>query len=170
MLAMGMYSDVQKKAQDELDRIIGPHRLPEFSDLESLVYIRAVAMETMRWSPVNPFSVPHTLMAEDEYNGYRMPKGSTILVVRILISLFASQWLMHVSRMHGAFQDTDPWPCIELKYMFRSILHNEEDYPDPSTFNPDRFIKDGKINPDVRDPTTITFGFGRRYGSLPHPI
>lgn len=53
--------------------------------------------------------------------------------------------------------------------MFRSILHNPDDYPDPSIFNPDRFIKDGKINPDVLDPTTITFGFGRRYASQAAP-
>ena len=36
-------------------------------------------------------------------------------------------------------------------------------YPDPETFNPDRFLKDGKINPDVRDPNTFVFGYGRRY-------
>lgn len=81
MLAMGMYPAVQRKAQAELDAVVGPNRLPDFSDLDSLVYARAVAMETMRWSPVNPFSVPHTSMAEDEYRGYRIPKGSTILVV-----------------------------------------------------------------------------------------
>lgn len=42
------------------------------------------------------------------------------------------------------------------------MLRNEDDYPDPERFNPDRFIKDGKLNPEVRDPLTIAFGFGRR--------
>ncbi|KAJ8090139.1 hypothetical protein PM082_018723 [Marasmius tenuissimus] len=42
-----------------------------------------------------------------------------------------------------------------------AILHNEAMYPDPYTFNPERWIKDGKINPDIRDITT-SFGFGRR--------
>ena len=43
------------------------------------------------------------------------------------------------------------------------MLHNPEDYPDPEVFNPARFIgKDGTIDTDVRDPTLMTFGFGRR--------
>lgn len=46
------------------------------------------------------------------------------------------------------------------------MLRDPEDYPDPENFNPDRFIKDGRIDPDVRDPGTIAFGFGRRYDSL----
>lgn len=43
------------------------------------------------------------------------------------------------------------------------MLHNEEVYPDPFTFNPDRFMKDGKIDKSVRDPSHACFGFGRRF-------
>jgi hypothetical protein len=50
--------------------------------------------------------------------------------------------------------------------IFRAMLHDETIYPDPFTFNPDRFMKDGQLNPDVRDPGHATFGFGRRYASL----
>ena len=42
------------------------------------------------------------------------------------------------------------------------MLHDPEDYPDPESFNPDRFIRDKAIDPDVRDPLPIAFGFGRR--------
>lgn len=46
----------------------------------------------------------------------------------------------------------------------RAILQNPTDYPDPILFNPDRFLKveDGTLNPDVKDPMTAAFGFGRR--------
>lgn len=44
------------------------------------------------------------------------------------------------------------------------MLHNSEDYPCPEEFKPERFIgKDGKIDLAVRNPTTIAFGFGRRW-------
>lgn len=44
----------------------------------------------------------------------------------------------------------------------RAILHDEQEYADPSSFNPDRFLKDGKLNPNIRDPATVSFGYGRR--------
>jgi len=45
---------------------------------------------------------------------------------------------------------------------YRSILHDEEAYPDPFSFNPERFIKNGKQDLSIRDPASAAFGFGRR--------
>ncbi|KXN81295.1 O-methylsterigmatocystin oxidoreductase [Leucoagaricus sp. SymC.cos] len=43
-----------------------------------------------------------------------------------------------------------------------SMLHDPEVYKDPEVYNPERFLKDGKIDPTVRDPIVAFFGFGRR--------
>ncbi|KAJ7454672.1 cytochrome P450 [Mycena latifolia] len=43
-----------------------------------------------------------------------------------------------------------------------ALLHDESAYQDPHLFKPERFLLDGKLNPAVRDPLDIIFGFGRR--------
>jgi cytochrome P450 len=47
-LAMIMRPDVQKKAQDEVDFIVGHDRLPEYSDMPHLPYLSAVVKEVLR--------------------------------------------------------------------------------------------------------------------------
>ena len=78
---MSLYPDVQKKAQEELDRVVGPYRLPDFDDYDKLTYIRAVSLECMRWMPVTPMGVPHTVIRDDEYRGFFIHKGTTIIAV-----------------------------------------------------------------------------------------
>jgi hypothetical protein len=43
------------------------------------------------------------------------------------------------------------------------MLHNDIVYPDPFDFKPERFMKDGQLDPAARDPAHAAFGFGRRY-------
>lgn len=81
LLAMALFPEAQKKAQAELDRVVGPHRLPEFDDFVNLPYVRAVVKETIRWMPVIPFGLPHAVTADDVYSGYRISKGTTIIPV-----------------------------------------------------------------------------------------
>ena len=42
------------QAQEEIDRVVGDTRLPDFSDREKLPYIEAVYLETLRWEPTVP--------------------------------------------------------------------------------------------------------------------
>jgi hypothetical protein len=41
-------------------------------------------------------------------------------------------------------------------------LHDSKAFNNPEEFQPERYLKDGKLNPDVRDPGCAAFGFGRR--------
>lgn len=45
---MLMYPDVQAKAREELDRVLGPARLPDFEDRDSLPYVTAIMKELLR--------------------------------------------------------------------------------------------------------------------------
>ena len=79
-LAMAMHPEAQKKAQEELDRVIGSERLPEFEDRSSLPYLSALLKEVLRWHPVTPIGVPHRTVSDDEYNGWYVPAGTIVTV------------------------------------------------------------------------------------------
>jgi cytochrome P450 len=54
MLAMITNPDIQTKCQEELDNVVGRHRMPNFGDLDQLPYLRATVKEILRWRPVDP--------------------------------------------------------------------------------------------------------------------
>ena len=54
VLAMVLYPEVQKRAQEEIDSILGHGRLPVFEDENALPYLKAVRHELLRWSPPGP--------------------------------------------------------------------------------------------------------------------
>jgi cytochrome P450 len=53
-LALVLFPQVQKRAQAELDVVVGRDRLPTFDDRPRLPYIDALCKELMRWQMVNP--------------------------------------------------------------------------------------------------------------------
>jgi len=59
--------EAMKKAQEELDRVVGRGELPGFSHRGSLPYIDALVKEVIRWSPSLPFSAPGRAMQDDVY-------------------------------------------------------------------------------------------------------
>ena len=84
---MTLYPQVQKRAQEEIDRLIGTDRVPTLADRAALPYIEALYKEVIRWNCVGPFGLPHvsteadtiivkTTRGEEEYT---IPKGSMLL-------------------------------------------------------------------------------------------
>ena len=91
--------EAQRKAQTEIDTVVGPSRLPDFDDQEKLPYVNALVKEVLRWHPVVhlsewylrfrvvilylgqcfPPDVPHRLKTDDVYDGYFLPAGSTVI-------------------------------------------------------------------------------------------
>lgn len=45
---MVQFPEIQKKAQAELDRVVGNHRLPDYDDQDSLPYFAAMMKEVLR--------------------------------------------------------------------------------------------------------------------------
>ncbi|PWY89944.1 putative cytochrome P450 [Aspergillus heteromorphus CBS 117.55] len=77
------HMDVVRKAQNELDSVVGTERLPNFGDMDRLLFVGAFISELVRWKPISPIGVPHAVIQDDEYLGFRIPKDATII---------ANQW------------------------------------------------------------------------------
>lgn len=76
-----------RKAQKELDAVVGDARLPKYSDKPNLPYISAIVNEVLRWRPVTAGGIPHAVIQDDEYMGYRIPKGATVI---------GNHWAIHL--------------------------------------------------------------------------
>ncbi|KAF9647048.1 cytochrome P450 [Thelephora ganbajun] len=116
-LAMQLYPEVQRKAQEELDRVVGQDRLPRIADRPNLPYIEAVIKELLRWNPVAPLGVPHASAEDDMYEGYFIPKGATVIV---------NIW--HI--LHDSSVYPDPMEFIPERY----LGENPQKDPTPIAF------------------------------------
>ncbi|KAL1885084.1 hypothetical protein Plec18167_001741 [Paecilomyces lecythidis] len=80
-VAMINFPEVQKKAQQEIDRVIGSDRLPTMADESNLQYIRGVVKESLRFLPSSILGiVPHATTNDDEYNGYKLPAKTGVMI------------------------------------------------------------------------------------------
>jgi cytochrome P450 len=52
LLACCAFPEVLPKAREELDRVVRPHRSPNFEDESNLVYVKVFAKEVLRWRSV----------------------------------------------------------------------------------------------------------------------
>lgn len=77
-----MNPDIQKEAQQEVDAVVGALQFPTMDDIAELPYVQAVFMESLRWIPVLPLNVQHDALEDDEYEGYMIPRGFSVVVVR----------------------------------------------------------------------------------------
>ena len=57
--AMSTFPDLQRKAQEEIDKVVGNSRLATAGDREKLPYINAVVEEAQRWHPTTPMGLLH---------------------------------------------------------------------------------------------------------------
>ncbi|KAL3874624.1 hypothetical protein ACJMK2_037610 [Sinanodonta woodiana] len=71
--------DVQEKCQKEIKENVGSGRAVSLSDKEQLQYLDATIKETLRLACIAPLVPPHTVLEDTQFEGYTIPKESTIL-------------------------------------------------------------------------------------------
>ncbi|CAE6455094.1 unnamed protein product [Rhizoctonia solani] len=79
IIAMMQNPDIQAKAQEEVDAVVGDGRLPEMEDQDDLPYVSRLIKEVLRWRPVIPLGVPHACAEDNIYKGYFIPKGAVVM-------------------------------------------------------------------------------------------
>lgn len=137
-LAMVLYPDVFKKARQEIDRVVGTERLPDFDDREQLPYVDCVLQEVYRWGCPPPLGLPHRLVSDDEYRGYHIPAGSTVI---------ANIWAM--SRDERVYAD----PEVFRPERFENLDRETAEFVDPRRYTfgfgrrvcPGLLLADGSI-------------------------
>ncbi|GME61140.1 putative cytochrome P450 [Neofusicoccum parvum] len=77
--AMALFPQVQRKAQEEIDRVIGNDRPPQDEDAINLPYVRQVVQELHRWFTVAPVGLPHAASEEINWRGFTIPKGTGLI-------------------------------------------------------------------------------------------
>lgn len=92
---MARNPDVQKKAQEEIDNVIGMNRLPDFEDESSLPYFSCLVKELFRINPIVPL-VPHSLDEDDIYRGWRIPKGAWVVANLQLVAFFVKNYALSI--------------------------------------------------------------------------
>ncbi|KAL4077431.1 cytochrome P450 [Scleroderma citrinum] len=105
-LAMTLYPRVMKKAQAELDAVIGTKKLPTFADRPSLPYLEALLTELLRWHTPGPVTIRCT-PTDDTYGGYFIPAGSYVFV-----NIWYARGILHDERTY-----TDPFEFIPERFV-----------------------------------------------------
>ncbi|CAM6086626.1 unnamed protein product [Calypogeia fissa] len=77
---------VLRKVQEELDSVVGRHRLVQEEDLPKLLYVTAVMKETLRVHTPGPLIVRHLSTDDCEIEGFHIPAGTQVIV---------SPWCIH---------------------------------------------------------------------------
>ncbi len=95
---MLQHPEVAKKAQREIETVVGLDRYPTFADRAALPYVDAVMSEVLRWGTPVPLGacldcpsieqegdahpmtagLPHRLMVDDIYKGMHIPRGTLV--------------------------------------------------------------------------------------------
>ncbi|KAI1502980.1 putative cytochrome P450 [Biscogniauxia marginata] len=133
LCAMLVFPEVQQRAKAELDQVVGANRMPLLEDEPHLQYIRGCVKESLRWMPTTILgAIPHALTQDDDYMGFKLPKGAGVL-----------------NNVYTIHNDDSRYP--------HPRQFDPERFKDDK-----QSVFDAAVNPDVSKRDHFTFGAGRR--------
>ncbi|XP_062412038.1 cytochrome P450 2J2-like [Sardina pilchardus] len=92
LLYMIKYPEIQRKVQEELDRVVGSSRQPSLADRENLPYTDAVLHETQRFGNVLPLNLPRSATKDVQVGHFSIPKGTMMVGSLTSVMFDETEW------------------------------------------------------------------------------
>lgn len=107
-----MHPEIQRRAQEEVDSVLGKNRLPSLHDRASMPYVENILKEVLRWGTVSPMGLFHCTAANDEYMEYHIPARSTVIpniwAMTHDPAIYPNPFAFDPDRFHGQCEQPDP--------------------------------------------------------------
>uniref|UniRef100_A0A0K8UW89 Cytochrome P450 18a1 n=2 Tax=Bactrocera latifrons TaxID=174628 RepID=A0A0K8UW89_BACLA len=84
--------EAMRRVQEELDQVVGRHRLPSIEDLQFLPVTESTILESMRRSSIVPLATTHSPTRDVELNGYKIPAGSHVIPLINSVHMDPNLW------------------------------------------------------------------------------
>ncbi|XP_050408735.1 cytochrome P450 1A1 [Patella vulgata] len=91
VLLLTAHPEVQRKVHAEIDDVLG-NRQPRLEDKTKMPYCMATISEISRFADIAPLSVPHATTIDTQLNGYKIAKGTAVLLNVYTISHDKDLW------------------------------------------------------------------------------
>lgn len=100
VLILVKYPEIQKRLQEEVDRVVPRTELPSVEHQPRLPYVMAFIYEVMRFASFVPVTIPHSTTSDTFILNYKIPKKTVV---------FVNQWSSNHSPRKWAHPDVfDP--------------------------------------------------------------
>ena len=108
---------VMKNIQTEIERVVGPARMPEVSDQAAMPYTMATVYDMLRYtSAIGPLSAPHRALEDQTFEGYVIERNSIIL---------SNLWYIH----HDPRLWDNPWIFDPGRFLDRNGFLLSPEHP-----------------------------------------
>ncbi|XP_077116833.1 cytochrome P450 1B1-like isoform X2 [Ranitomeya variabilis] len=92
ILLLIKYPHIQKKLQEEIDKVVGQDRMPTAEDRAQLLYVQAFIYEAMRFSSFLPMTIPHSTTRDVIIEGFHIPRNTIIFVNQWSVNHDVDKW------------------------------------------------------------------------------
>ncbi|KAM7408227.1 hypothetical protein PAMA_002089 [Pampus argenteus] len=86
------YPEMQRRLQQEVDKVVGRSRLPSIEDQPELAHVMAFIYEVMRFTSFVPLTIPHSTTTDTSIMGYTIPKNTVIFINQWSINHDPARW------------------------------------------------------------------------------